>query len=626
LSLASERGIVDVIDDLVGMCAEGECPLMHAESYHEQFAEILWSTYSHMKHFVIDRKVFLFNPLSKKGLMCVGTAMFPCEEVFGCSGIDLARLPEVLSQLGYGLTRDVGSSRTLVVSVMIGGIVKLFKFFIALPIGGAKRGTVVTTQVEGKGKYKVKSFNGLIKAIGKELKPLSRELKTKVKSDISEKIHGLGLYHGKGVYRRKMTPVRGQGLYEDGYEGVSNNLIVGNGKRHARNSPIRFLSVGDETDTLVVEGTDYCGDIYGAGLSSDGIFYPFDRNDFPINPGMRRLFPRVSQIAANFDEWCLDQLIVYFDSTIQQQATTGNGQTGTVVAATQYNPAAPKFTDKTSMLEYTHSSSAAMTQNMEHGVECDPRKSNGSWFSVRTGPVPSNEDSKTYDKGVFQIALCDVPSQFNGYQIGELFVYYRLRLRKFKLFVNRGLNCLMDKFVVKGGTTNNPFSDIGTNGFLLSRKLNSIGVGITYSSNTTKIIFPDWLNGYFRINLTSYSFTTATTFLALVSGVATAGNVIQIWDMNVLAGGAPTIYVNSPHQLTTVTQGAATDHRFNFTCDVFVRPSSAGIDNALTLTFNTQAVNFYNSALEIFQMQSDNFSSSSDRTVYIDSLGNTVSL
>ena len=79
--------------------------------------------------------------------------------------------------------------------------------------------------------------------------------------------------------------------------------------------------------------------------------------------------------------------------------------------ATNYNASSPPFSDKATMMEYAHAMSAKTTEHMTHGVECDPSKLGGSERKyIRTNPVVPSQDLKTYDHGLFQLAVANSPA------------------------------------------------------------------------------------------------------------------------------------------------------------------------------------------------------------------------
>lgn len=195
----------------------------------------------------------------------------------------------------------------------------------------------------------------------------------------------------------------------------SNQLINPNGSSMS-------LSVTSAENEVIVTKKEYLGDLVGTGDQFDT---PYLLN---LNPGSEVAFPYLSQLANYFDEYEFYQLIFEVKSLV----TEGNATAaGSVVMATQYNANNPEFTSKNAMEQYDFSNSFKVTQSGVHGVECDPGKNAGSASRyVRTGPIQTNQDIKTYDLGVTQISLCNVPANL---AVGELWVSYTCKLKKHKI-------------------------------------------------------------------------------------------------------------------------------------------------------------------------------------------------
>ena len=193
---------------------------------------------------------------------------------------------------------------------------------------------------------------------------------------------------------------------------------------------------------VTISHKEYVTDVFGpegAGM--------FQNVTYPLNPGLAGTFPWLSQVAANYDEFTLKQCIFTFRSTVTDFVAS-NGQVGTVIMATQYNASDPPFISKQDMMEYDLAMSGKCSQSMMHGVECDPRQlSMAVGKYTRAGPPPPGEDLKTYDHGVLNIGVSNIPAQFSNQALGELWVTYTVELRKPKFFVTRGLNILRDSFV-----------------------------------------------------------------------------------------------------------------------------------------------------------------------------------
>lgn len=282
---------------------------------------------------------------------------------------------------------------------------------------------------------------------------------------------GMGLYEGRGAYGRT----------------VRNQLMAG-----SHEGPPRVSSVGDETGALIVTHREYVSDLFGN--SSDKL--DFQNRVYELNPGLERTFPWLSQIAQNYEEYEFGQLVFEYKATINPTISSTNGQSGTTVMATNYNAEAIPFDDKTVMMQYDASASGRMTESQVHGVECDPAKISGSaGHYIRVAPK-SGQDLKTYDHGLFQIATVGCPSAFSDQVIGELWVYYTVKLRKPRLFSARGLNVSRDLFVANNC---NPAVPATTN--IAKASTNNIGCKLLNTGEIVGSAVPS-LNGWSKWTLT----------------------------------------------------------------------------------------------------------------------------
>ena len=178
----------------------------------------------------------------------------------------------------------------------------------------------------------------------------------------------------------------------------------------------------DETNDVIIRHREYIQDIIptSSGFQTQYTAYQ--------NPGLSASFPWLSQLAQYFEEYQFIQLLY----TVESMVTEGNTNAqGTVMLCTQYNPTNAPFTSKQVMENYEHSQSFKTTQHAVHGVECDQNKKAGSVAEyIRTGPVPTGQDPKTFDLGLFQVATQGAYPNLN---IGELWVTYTVRLSKAKI-------------------------------------------------------------------------------------------------------------------------------------------------------------------------------------------------
>lgn len=370
---------------------------------------------------------------------------------------------------------------------------------------------------------------------------------------------GRGLYVGSGLYTGAGEYVpAGNDLIVDGPAGAPSAGPSGSSKSSQHIVPV-FSKESD--NGVIISRREYVSEIYAPAAN-----VAFQLQSFPINPGLEGTFPWLSQLACNYDEFEMLQLIFTFKSTTTESNNSSNGQVGTVIMATNYNAAAPSFTDKVTMMQYAFANSGRLTESLIHGVECDPEKLSGSPGSyIRNNPVVSGQDLKTYDHGKFQIAVANCASAYANTSIGELWVSYTIRLRKPKFYSALGLNISKDIFVSNGNespsglfgqSTAQTFATALTPSTLLFGQQNNIGCKLaTYTTGATNcsivLTFPAAYKGNVRVSIaigrpcisavTQSSFTTAVWSDFSVGAVSgqlfkTYGNVAPIADLYGSAG------------------------------------------------------------------------------------------
>lgn len=411
---------------------------------------------------------------------------------------------------------------------------------------------------------------------------------------MARKLTGHGLYTGSGEYEQ-------QG---------SNDLVTGGGKM---GSVPEFSSARDESGALTVTHREYVSDIYGNDLlpGSSTQTLPFVNRAFALNPGIEETFPWLSQVAQNFEEYEFTQLMFTYKSIIAD-VSSSNGQVGTVIMTTNYNASKPEFSNKAEMMEYVHASSRKTTEDMLHGIECDPTKISGDpGHYTRSQGLPSNQDIKTYDWGKFQIAIANPPASFANASIGELWVSYTVRLRKPKFFVSRGLGITRSVFSTRNltaspwiprlsataasGTLFNTTGQLMKESLWLTGQSNGLpiefGFPITSGVGTTsgvapdplnlqmQVVFPAWYAGNVEIKL-----RVSGADMPIVGGGAAeyqlglSGNLTLIEDMYSLNGFAGLTAGSSYGIASCTTQNK------DLIVHLEVNQASNNVDNVLVIT------------------------------------------
>jgi len=340
----------------------------------------------------------------------------------------------------------------------------------------------------------------------------------------------LGGQAGDYMSDKIMNHLSGRGAY-------STNSLVNPKITGARNTSSR----SDETGDVVITHSEYLKDI--VPTSSD-----FETQYFQaINPGVSDFLPWLSQMAAFYEEYEIIQLVYTFKSMVHEG---NNSAAGTVMMATQYNPTSAPFILKQNMENYDYASSCKVSDNLIHGVECDPSKKAGNATEyIRVQAVPSGQDPKTYDLGVVQLATTGVPG---GLNIGELWVHYKIRLSKAKIalpgsfapsvMLSSTLNLQWTTGTIGTGanigalfgsalTTDAKFSEIANVFQPLGHQVEYHDrANFKFNGSNNTIFFPPWVNGgQFIVRFTFQ--TTAATFGAPVwttvaGGIASGATIV----------------------------------------------------------------------------------------------------
>ena len=381
-------------------------------------------------------------------------------------------------------------------------------------------------------------------------KQAGRQIRNALVAKAISGINGSGLYSGRGAYTES------NGLFEGGREST-----VVNG-------------MGDESQSIVISSRDYLQDVYGAGSSA------FTVESWQINPGLFENFPSLAQHAVNYEEYELIQCVFEYRSTVDANAMSNtNGATGTLIMATNYNPAAPNFTTKEAMMQYHGAQSCRVVDSMIHGVECDPSKNAGAPQKfVRTQPVIQYQDIKTFDVGKFQMAQVNLPSAFQNQQIGELYVSYTVKLTKPRLFSALGSaipECRWYAGGSLGGASITYLRPCGTPAVTAAMQQNPINIQFDNSvDNQLSFLFPDFLTGRFEVQINLE--TIGGMGGQFISNYATGGSVSLVSDMLAAQTGTTT----APSYASCIQNNSFVTTLIH----IDVAPIVSGVNNTLTLT------------------------------------------
>jgi hypothetical protein len=230
---------------------------------------------------------------------------------------------------------------------------------------------------------------------------------------------------------------------------------------------------------------------------------------YNINPGLSDLFPWLSQVAPNFEEYKIHGMIVYLNTLSGVAVASTNTALGLWGAVTQYDPTEPSFTTKQEAENYVGCQTSVPSCSLIHGIECKPNVNILNKFFVRTGSVPNDEDLKFYDLGKLQIFT---QGSQNVNIIGEMWVSYDIEFTKPRLATGGNTAAFGDHYFISNSTQTSAFGSSAA-------PLSGSNLGTTAAGNVITVPSTAPAGIYFL----SINVDILPSALAMTSGVATFG-------------------------------------------------------------------------------------------------------
>ena len=381
---------------------------------------------------------------------------------------------------------------------------------------------------------------------------------------------------------RAVSNYVGRGMYSGGAS-KKNGLISGS----ASTMP-RMRNLNDETGTLVVSHRERLSDVFAPADSG------FHQDVFTVSPGIEKTFPWLSQIAANYEEYELMQCVFEYDG----HSLVGINDTlevqGSLIMATQMNVKDKAFRDRHEMERFPHASKCAQHGSMAHGVECDPRKISGDGHRyIRIGGLAKDEDARDFDHAKFTIGQYNTPTELYGKEIGQLFVFYTVKLIKPKISSGRGDAISTFRSFCSapvstrafGRLANDTAQDAG-NGMQVAAR-NSLPMTPSYdASNDLSMTFDPYVSGTFRITATVKSSTDIT------------GSAVSV-----VAGGSATLVKSQLPLVAGAVLWYGTGNEAILMVDVQVRPRDLASSSLASIKITgLSTIDLVSSCLEITEI------------------------
>jgi hypothetical protein len=183
---------------------------------------------------------------------------------------------------------------------------------------------------------------------------------------------------------------------------------------------MKRFSFGDGASVIRVQKREYLGPITAPASNPED----FSMLQYRLQPTNSTTFPWLCKIAQLYTEYELKGAIVSFETTSSNYSATVG--LGTVAIATQYNANMLSYSDMDSILQSAFHSRGNPSENILHGIECDPAlQSSEKLFTRRPG---ASGPPNLYDHGVFYVATEGLPSGSAGVTLGRLYITYDVEL------------------------------------------------------------------------------------------------------------------------------------------------------------------------------------------------------
>jgi len=250
----------------------------------------------------------------------------------------------------------------------------------------------------------------------------------------------------------------------------------------------------------------------------------FANTTFQISPSNATMFPWLSSIAKNFEEYTIKGLIFYFNTTCGSAISSTNNSLGTAGMVTSYEPSAPAFGSKRQCEDYAGCAAGVPSTSIVHAVECKPKANVLDRLYVQVNPIVNVEDWKFYSHGLLNVFTQGM--QQAGITIGELWVSYDIEFYNPKI-LPVGTTGLAGSTMIINSTTQAVDRIFGT-----SDIPQTFGdLGISYQGSTGRILLPTGSStGY-------YLLTFQGTRSNIGQAIAVSSVSANVTGVNVFAGG-----------------------------------------------------------------------------------------
>jgi hypothetical protein len=210
-------------------------------------------------------------------------------------------------------------------------------------------------------------------------------------------------------------------------------------------------------------------------------------NTFRLQPSIETSFPWLSQLANSFEQYKINGMVVYLNTTSGNAISSTNNALGVWGVTTVYDPSRPPLANKTQAEEYVGCTAGVPSVSILHPIECKPKSDVlERYFLDYTGTV-TGDSLKFYDHGLINVFTQG--QQAAGINLGEMWISYDIT------FYNPRIQPIGEGNVIDhyklGGVQIASSSPTGTNGTVVFPAAGSLlGTVLTNGLNISQLTFP----------------------------------------------------------------------------------------------------------------------------------------
>jgi len=238
---------------------------------------------------------------------------------------------------------------------------------------------------------------------------------------------------------QKLQRLIGRGDYTIAGDTTAVNALI-KGRPSAQNS------FGGDHAEMNVEYREYIGDLVTGTVTNDGtvssnsnLFTTY----YNVNPGDPAAFPWLSNIAANYEEYCVEGLIFEFVSTTSPY--NSNSAMGEIIVTSQDNVSGPVLSTRQELFNTEMCTTSRLDRNIMYGIECKNKPY--QWYFVSSNAGTTDTNLQNFVR--VYLASCVAATFPSNSVLGEIWVTYRMRFRGPVVTASSSANMLF----ISGSTT-----------------------------------------------------------------------------------------------------------------------------------------------------------------------------